>query len=272
MTGVKQPKDEGTPGLSAAQLVGEVRSRYPRPEWHCEAEVTLANRRLDVVAFNLWGARGYRIVGFEIKVSRGDWLRELAAFEKSAEWHAVVDAFYVVTPGGLVKPEELPAGWGLLELRGSRMFTKVQAAARAPRPDLPREISARFLGRVLEQLEQTRREASVGVRREIREELEASIEQRLRDEFGERLSAADAAAAELEALREALGAGYYDTPKELQALVQLARTMDRQLVGRGRQLASGLHREAGELTRIAERVSSLLEATNPPAAEVAHGG
>lgn len=265
----KEPKAEGPTALTAGALVAEVRARYPRPEWHCEAEVTLDRRRLDVVAFNLWGARGYRIVGFEVKVSRGDWLRELAAFEKSAEWHAVVDAFYVVTPGGLVKPDELPAGWGLLELRGSRMFTKVQAAARAPRPDLPREISARFLGRVLEQLEAERREGNYQARQQIHAELTTSIERRLRDEFDERLVVADAAVAELNALRESLGAGHYDTPKELRALVQLARTMDRQLVGRGEMVAAGLRRDAGELTRIAERVSSLLADTNLTTAGVA---
>lgn len=137
--------------LTAIDLEHAIAQRYERPEWLLEKEVTLARRRLDLVALNMWGARDYAIVGFELKVSRGDWMRELAAFQKSEEWMAVVDAFYVVTPPKLVKLEELPAGWGLLELCGNRLMTRAHAARRdstehaAPRArcTFPHEIGAR---------------------------------------------------------------------------------------------------------------------------------
>lgn len=270
-TQAKEGAAAGAPGLTAAQLLAEVQARYARPEWHCEAEVTLDRRRLDVVAFNLWGARGYRIVGFEVKVSRGDWLRELAAFEKSAGWHAVVDAFYVVTPGGLVRPDELPAGWGLLELRGSRMFTKVQAAARAPRPDLPREISARFLGRVLDLLEAERREGNYQARQEIHAELTTSIERRLREEFGDTKGEHERVKAELKSLREALGADEWDSAERLADAVRIASALGE------RGLAHEAHRIASVLRwqhEVLGKILGELEAIAPvvaPAAEVAHG-
>jgi hypothetical protein len=114
--------------ITAYQLRVALRDRYEPPEWHVEEEVTLGRRRLDVVALNLWGARRYRIVGFELKVDRGDWLREITDFRKSEEWCAVVDQFYVVTPSKLIRADELPEGWGHLELCGSRMMTRRHAA------------------------------------------------------------------------------------------------------------------------------------------------
>src|SRR5690348_16883421 len=75
--------------LTSSDLAKAIRERYEAPEWHIEGEVTLNDRRLDLVALNLWGARDYRIVGFELKVDRGDWVREIADFRKSEEWCAV---------------------------------------------------------------------------------------------------------------------------------------------------------------------------------------
>lgn len=138
---------DNTP-ITAPRLRSEIAVRYAPPEWLLESELTLGNRRLDVVAFNLWGARSHRIVGFEIKVSRGDWLRELNAFQKSEEWMNVADAFYVVTPPKLIQAGELPDGWGHLELCGSRMMTRRHATVREGRSTIPREIAARIMGRL----------------------------------------------------------------------------------------------------------------------------
>lgn len=54
--------------------------------------------------------------GFEIKVSRSDWLREYrTAGTKSAPWRTYCNYFWLVVPDTrIVKPEELPEGWGLL--------------------------------------------------------------------------------------------------------------------------------------------------------------
>lgn len=163
--------------LTASDLVAAVRARYEPPEWHLESEVTLAGRRLDVVALNLWAARQWRIVGFEIKVSRGDWLRELDAFQKSEEWCAVVDAFYVVTPPKLVRDGELPEGWGLLELNGSRMMTRRHATTREGRTTIPREIAARFIGRAADEARRQDRTAEWQANEKLRAEIKAKVEE-----------------------------------------------------------------------------------------------
>jgi hypothetical protein len=54
----------------------------------------------------------------ECKVTRGDFLADRAKpFRLKPEQGVGSERFYL-TPAGLVKPDELPAGWGLLEIRG----------------------------------------------------------------------------------------------------------------------------------------------------------
>lgn len=76
--------------------------------------------RLDVLVGANWRADGgRRFIGCEVKASRADWLRELRDHRKRVGLEAVCGERWVVAWGGVVKPEELPAGWGLLERRGS---------------------------------------------------------------------------------------------------------------------------------------------------------
>lgn len=51
-------------------------------EWVVATEVRNAasfdaNRSADALAFNFWTSRGLAVHGYEVKVSRSDWLREL---------------------------------------------------------------------------------------------------------------------------------------------------------------------------------------------------
>ena len=186
-------------------LVGAIVCRYAPPEWLVEPEVTLAGRRLDVVAFNLWGARQHRVVGFECKQDRGDWLRELGDFRKAEEWMRVVDDFYLVTTPTLVKPEELPYGWGHLELVGSRMMTRRYPAKREPGPQLPREVTARLLTRMQHRKIQQNTKEHFDLRQEIRAEIEEQIENRWKREVTNAREQADQAERERAQLLEALG-------------------------------------------------------------------
>jgi hypothetical protein len=59
--------------------------------------------------------RDRRLIGHEIKLRRQDWLNELRRPEKSAPWFQVCQEWWVVAPSvKVVRPEELPVGWGLL--------------------------------------------------------------------------------------------------------------------------------------------------------------
>jgi len=73
-----------------------------------------ADRRIDVAAFCCWPSKGLRRIAYEIKRSRGDFVKEIDN-PKKRQW--VEENFhqtYFVVPHGLVKPEEIPESWGLL--------------------------------------------------------------------------------------------------------------------------------------------------------------
>lgn len=70
----------------------------------------------------------WETVGYEIKVNRGDFLRD-------EKWKAYLDychKFYFVAPPGIIEKEELPEGIGLMvtSKNGTRLYIKRRAAAR----------------------------------------------------------------------------------------------------------------------------------------------
>lgn len=96
-----------------------LREQHPQGEWAFLEEVAPrtggGTRYADAVAFNLWKSRGYAVHGFEIKVTRADWLRELKNPAKADEVFGYCDHWWVVAAPGIVNPNELPSNWGLLE-------------------------------------------------------------------------------------------------------------------------------------------------------------
>lgn len=66
----------------------------------------------------------------EVKVSRADFLADLAKPQKRAGYARFSEAFFYVAPGGMIKPEEIPDGCGLLEERTPGDFTFVKRAKR----------------------------------------------------------------------------------------------------------------------------------------------
>lgn len=98
--------------------------------WKC-------NRHADAVALSLWPSRGIYLRGFEIKVSRQDWLHELKQPKKSAEVQKYCSFWDVVVPDeSLVDRSELPPTWGLLvaEKKGARLRTIKEAPKLEPTP------------------------------------------------------------------------------------------------------------------------------------------
>jgi hypothetical protein len=130
--------------MQSAQIVHMLLERYPSADgWACFAELADATgyqkqRTADFVAISTWPSKGYRAIGFEIKVSRGDFLRELQRPEKRRHLEEVCAECWFVAPAGLLKVEEIPEGWGLLEvLNGAeeeKLRAKLQARHRDPKP------------------------------------------------------------------------------------------------------------------------------------------
>lgn len=73
------------------------------------------------------------LIGYEIKVARGDWLQELDRPEKAQAWAQHCTEWYVIAPPGVVNKDELPDGWGLLA-PVAKVRTSAVVAARKKEP------------------------------------------------------------------------------------------------------------------------------------------
>lgn len=139
----------------AAELVALLRERYTAPEYAFIEEARAgtgwkANRSADGLALSLWPSRGIYFSGFEIKVTRGDWRRELVDPRKAEEMAALCQFWWIVAPPGLVDPAELPETWGLLEPARA----KLKAIRKAPKLNpkaITIDVIAALLRRVTEQ-------------------------------------------------------------------------------------------------------------------------
>lgn len=106
-------------------------------------------RRVDVLAVGIWSRTDYRRLVFEVKVDRSDWTAELRSPEKRRAAMAVAHEFWFVVPQGLVKPDEVPEGTGLLEYRPTQAspFKKLVPAPVNQDAELTAEFAARLLMR-----------------------------------------------------------------------------------------------------------------------------
>lgn len=112
-----------------------LRKRYQHPEWALMFEVANGTgiegkSYADAVAMNLYPSRGLAIHGFEIKVSKQDFMREIEKPDKSVPVQQFCDHWWLVAPAKAVDESLLPKAWGWLRVDGDRL---VQAKAA---PDL----------------------------------------------------------------------------------------------------------------------------------------
>lgn len=164
-----------------------LRKRFAPPEWAFMEEVAPATgggtRYADAVAMNLWRSRGYQVLGFEIKVSRGDWLRELKKPEKAEDIYRYCDQWWIVAPRGVVKEGELPVNWGLFELREAGVW-QAKAAPKLEATPLTKAFLASLMRRGHEQInsiaERMQRNAVMEARGEIDRRIQDEIDRRTR--------------------------------------------------------------------------------------------
>ena len=131
--------------LTEADMLAMLRKRHAKSgnggsgEWaflthvrnhagHAGTEAGKSSRVFDAVALHLYRSSGLAMHIFEVKVSRSDWLRELADPTKAKAATDVADYFWIAAPAGIVKRDELRPGWGLIEATGRmRMRRTVEA-------------------------------------------------------------------------------------------------------------------------------------------------
>ena len=109
-------------------------------------------RTADAMAMGLWPSTGLDLIGFELKVSRSDWLHELKDPTKAQEMKQFCDRWYLVIPDeSIIKPGELPEGWGLMVAsgRGRTMKVKIEAPKLQP-VDIDRLLLASIFRNITE--------------------------------------------------------------------------------------------------------------------------
>lgn len=113
--------------LTSSHVKAALRLHYSAPQYAILEEVRNATgmlkkrkgkqpRYADMVAMGLWPSIGLDLTGFEVKVTRADWLNEISDEKKAVAVAQFCDYWYLVTPANvkIVNEGELPAGWGWL--------------------------------------------------------------------------------------------------------------------------------------------------------------
>lgn len=135
--------------ITTEDLRQRLRARFAYPEWALFEEVYKPTRQrgkrfADAMALNLWSTRGLEFHGFEIKVTRADWLRELRTPSKAEELGVYCDRWWLVLADrDIIKEGELPNLWGVMIPHGDGL--RITTAA----PKLPAEPLDRKLVSVL---------------------------------------------------------------------------------------------------------------------------
>lgn len=142
-------------------------------------------RTADAIAMSVWPSRGLHLYGFEVKVSRSDWLKELRTPEKADEICAFCDFWYVVVGDPwIVQEGELPPTWGLIvPASKDKLCVKKEAPKLQPKPidayllaSILRNVATSHVHRsdILTEINEARKEGEARARGEI-----ASIQHQL---------------------------------------------------------------------------------------------
>lgn len=158
-------------GIYAPQCIAALRAAFPHPEYAFFEQVANgtgfgAKRWADAVAMGIWPSRGLLVHGFEVKVSRSDFLAELKNPAKAEEIQQFCDRWWIVAPRGMIDPAELPPTWGLYGVN-----EKGEARVAVQAPELtPRPISKAFVAAVLRRHSETWHNALLKAKHEGKEE------------------------------------------------------------------------------------------------------
>jgi len=143
--------------VATNELQNLLRARYPRDQYAYFEELpdatgSLKHRPADAFCISLWPSRGLWTAGFELKVSRADWQKELKQPRKAERFFNYCDYWWlVVGDQSIVQPGEFPETWGRLAVAGGKLKVIVEA----PKNEaiaMPRSFLASLLRQAQEQL------------------------------------------------------------------------------------------------------------------------
>lgn len=130
-----------------------LRLRHTGQQWAFFEEVPDSTgvdkvRTADALAMNLWRSEGLHLHGFELKVSRADWRKEMQDPTKSHAIKRFCHRWWLVAPKDVAKLEEIPADWGWYTPTTNGLL-RVQRAAAVLTPE---PISDNFLASLCRQI------------------------------------------------------------------------------------------------------------------------
>lgn len=136
--------------MNAREINAAIARRFAAPEWATFFEISNStgfhsSRRADAFSMNIWPSKGWQTHGFEVKVSRADFLNEMKDVTKSDAVGKYCDFWWLVVPNGLVDPKEIPDSWGLMVVQKNGLKIKKQAPRKEKASDFDRGFMASLL-------------------------------------------------------------------------------------------------------------------------------
>jgi hypothetical protein len=123
------------PGFGAYSNLDEIRATGKRTHL----------RTIDAIAVDLWPSAGNVVHGFEVKVSRSDWLTELRDPAKAEAFRRYCHHWWLVVPDANIVQNDLPEGWGLLVVDKTGNLRAKKAAPNLTPEPLPLGLTASLL-------------------------------------------------------------------------------------------------------------------------------
>lgn len=223
-----------------------------------------AQRWIDMAVVETWPSRGYLVHGIEIKISRGDWLRELKNPAKAEALHRHCDLWWIATAnkGTILSTDELPPGWGWIEVKPERTVVVVKAQRQERPQHLTREFTAALLRSQSRDMAKTIDEKVREFTRDTEQRIRALVER-------DRASARDRGAELVRKIETAIGADSLAWMNTDRAVAAWRLVLDLNLhesFSPLAQIPDALRRIQADAGALAERITAEMAATGlePP--------
>lgn len=168
--------------IDTHEMIERLRVKFAAPEYGFLDQVRNATgssrvtRTADAIAMSLWPSRGLELHGFEVKVSRTDWLKEKKDPSKADVIQKYCDRWWLaIGHKDIVQEGELPPTWGLIIPHG-RGLSIHKAAPALETKDLGRSFLAAVMRRAAEKVENKNARELYQARREGRDEVKKEVQ------------------------------------------------------------------------------------------------
>lgn len=149
--------------MTTEELLNKLSKKYPSPAYAFLRQVRNQTgygykagtiRTADAMALGLWKSRGYYLHGFELKISRSDWLHELKEPAKAEAIAEYCDMFsLVISDIKIIDVSEVPKTWGIMVAQNGSVKTFREAPLNKDVKCMDRPFLCGFMRNITEQIE-----------------------------------------------------------------------------------------------------------------------